>query len=288
MSTLTPPVLRYNQLDAQKLDNDIFVILKRLIKEALQSNVDWLLENYDPEIDACIKTILWKVSVDRIDASVGQKLLKNKYQSSAGEPLTPAQKKWHLFLVVLLQWGFKRLEKAMKWFSDRGGITATKQMIPLLFKYTHVVLETCSLVNFCAFLLRGAHVSLVDRVLDIKHVFRDQPRIRKVSYEWMNQDLLWANGTEFILYCATAYNSAAVQSLLPSFITSFTRPHHPPGGSSNKKSMSTNTCPLCDQTQCNSVEFDCGHAYCYYCLQTCSHGGGFTSNNFNRACLMCK
>ncbi|XP_008547290.1 peroxisome biogenesis factor 2 [Microplitis demolitor] len=244
-------VSRVNQLDAGKLDDEIFRIFSTKIHESSQLFAPGVIERWSPEINASLRTIIWVWTLIRGKSTLGQKLLNLTYAD-----LT----KNKAVLLVLMSVVPHYLEE--KYLDPNRLISArTKPFV----KYLDVIstaVSALSFLNLLIFLHRGTQPFLKERLLGIRssnvtsHVFRD------IGYSFMIRELLWhglinlfSTGLPMINY---HYMRQLFRKLFPKSQAVI----------NETPSMDLNTlCPYCNLTPVLPRHAGCCHLYCYYCMQ---------------------
>ncbi|KAG2235904.1 hypothetical protein INT48_008207 [Thamnidium elegans] len=136
-----------------------------------------------------------------------------------------------------------------------------------------------SLLNFLIFLWNGRYRTLIDRMLAMRLVYSKKSMNRQVSFEFLNRQMVWHAFTEFLLFLVPLINieklkMKLMRMLLPkSYLVS----------SKGYDKLPANQCAVCHDvttehsgpigqvpnfTVHNPYETNCGHHYCYYCIQS--------------------
>ncbi|XP_074115804.1 peroxisomal biogenesis factor 2 [Cotesia typhae] len=261
-------VSRVNQLDAGKLDDEIFKIFSSKIIESSQFFTPGAIEAWSPEINASLRTIIWVWTLLRGKSTIGQKLLNLIYTD-----LTKNKAALLVMLSVVPQY----LEEK---FLDPNRLV-NPRMRPFV-KYLDMastVVNAVSFLNLLIFLHRGTQPLLKERLLGIRSCNVTHHVSRDIGYSFMIRELLWHGLITIFGTGLPMINYHYLKHLFRKFIRF-------PGDSkavtikTPKMDLSTR-CPYCELSPILPRHAGCSHIYCYYCMQ--AH---FTAaDSFN--CLVC-
>ena len=93
----------------------------------------------------------------------------------------------------------------------------------------------------------------------MRHVFRGQPTVRSVSYEYSNRDQVWEALTDFIFFVIPLFSWKKLKN-------KFDRIVFMKAGRAASTAQVNKRCPVCSSLPNNPTVSSCEHVYCYYCL----------------------
>ena len=145
-------VLRVNQLDALQYDDQIFSSLKEQLKNAFQITNTNIFSHFEPEANALLHYVLWKFSILKNGATVGQNMLQTQYnvadKDGSYQSLSLKQKKLYFALTIGCQWLYERHSDVIRMFNLLFDTTKVETLIRRL----EVCFQAASLLNFLLFL----------------------------------------------------------------------------------------------------------------------------------------
>ncbi|KAI9315692.1 Pex12 amino terminal region-domain-containing protein [Dichotomocladium elegans] len=290
--TLPIKVMRVSQLDSDILDGELFEILKDQLWAGLSLVKPALKERFEPELLAVLNFVLFKFSVYDTGATYGAGLQNLKYRNewkhggalesvAKDAPLTQGQKIAYGVLTIGGQYAWSR---ANRYITARGwgelDESDTRNKIYRLLQTGEKYWKAFSLLNFLVFLWNGKYRTLIDRILAMRLVYAQKSMNRQVSFEFLNRQMVWHAFTEFLLFLVPLINIEKLKlrmmrTLLPkSYLVS----------SKGYDKMPENQCVIChdnasgaetgpvgqipDYTVHNPYRTNCGHIFCYYCIQS--------------------
>lgn len=273
-------VLRVTQLDAEEINNGICSILRNEIKGSLQTSPFSYLLNFEPEIYALLRLVLWKYSVHDTESSIGQAMLNSKYTNMNGGKLITQKKYAYGMLTVLIYWFKDRQRLVIAMIAKLLEKNEKIHMLPLFEKFiSHfiTVLNFLSLINFLLFLQSGTSVNLIERLLGLKHVFRGKPSPRYIDYEYMRKELIWRYIMDTVFCILPFVNFRKLFNLAENWF----RPSVSPKDS---EIIPGNVleCRICSEKATNPYSSECNHVFCYYCIK----GNMNADSNFQ--CPICR
>ncbi|CEG68793.1 hypothetical protein RMATCC62417_04985 [Rhizopus microsporus] len=186
-------------------------------------------------------------------------------------PLTKSQKIGYGLLTVGGQYVWTRLsrlttEKGWGELEEDDIRHRAYKILQIVEKYWKLL----SFMNFLVFLRNGKYRTLIDRLLCMRLVYAKKSVNREVSFEFLNRQMVWHAFTEFLLFLVPLVNIEklklkAMHMLLPkSFILS-----------KGYDQLPLDQCAICHENDNgkdfaihNPYETNCGHTYCYYCIQS--------------------
>ena len=258
-------VLRVTQLDTETITDGIYSILVDGTKESLQTYPFSHLLTYFPEIKTLLRYVLWKYSIGRDNITVGQQLYGCKYDSI----LSPKQKQTYCFIYVFLYWLKERQNNVIKLLEVLFNYTGYRKHIPRILqmsKYFDTTVNLLSFINFLLFIVHGRYSTVLERVLNLKHIFNTKPSPRYIDYEYMRKEMVWDQTTNTILAIIPFVNFQKVfyqlnkqyRRIFPSTVSTTQ-------GRSHEDILK---CGICLEQVINPyITSSCHHIFCYFCLQ---------------------
>ncbi|XP_019642986.1 PREDICTED: peroxisome biogenesis factor 2-like [Branchiostoma belcheri] len=257
-----PPVLRVSQLDAAELDSAILQHLKSQVSRLFQYFKPGILARVEPEVNACLRFLLWKFTIHTASATVGQKLLNLRYSGSLSPSagLTDRQKLLYALIVV-----------GGKWLQDRShdlaGWTGRVSLFQSVFKVLSVAencLKVASVLNFLVFLQQGRYQSLLERALSIQPVYNRKQDIRQVSFEYMTRELLWHGFAEFLFFLLPLINIRRWKNVVTNQLLGSVRQD---SDVNLRGPVELRECAVCGEWPTNPHDIGCQHVFCFYCIK---------------------
>lgn len=265
-------VSRVNQLDAYLLDKEITKVIHEQLTNVYKELPPGLLSRFQPEIDCCLKSIVWLCSIQRNKSTFGQQILAITYQANE---LTRNKQILHYLLTICAPYA-----------RDVSHLRLTNH---LLLQKTISWIECClrvfTVLNFFRFLKAGVYPSLVDYCLRFRHVSKSGTRMRNVGYAYMNRELIWTG------FLVSSFNRSSIdlsqsnvllQELLnvtiplinlhavkrrivgvlkPRVDQHLRQRQQPLMGIDTK-------CAICSQRPSLPHHINCQHVFCYFCLKS--------------------
>lgn len=284
---LADDVMRVNQLDAQQLDSELHMMLGSQLGAVFEHVRPGLAGRFKPELDAVLRALVFRYSVAADVPSPGLALQNLRYRNAAARHdsyrLLPRQKVAHFMLDVFARWAWTRLDAA----AVGGGWSARgdwRRPAYRAMRAAEKVYRAAMVANFVAFLVTGRYRSLVDRLLRTRLVYNHSRVGRQVTFDYLNQQLIWHGFSEFLLFFLPfvdferlrALGAGLVRAALPASITGAGRGEGGGGGSADagadgegEGAGRRGPCPVCEADPI-VVPFRapcCGRHYCYYCLE---------------------
>jgi len=278
-------VLRVTQLDAQQIDNRVFTLLKDFLVESLKQEPFTSLLHFEPELSACLQLVLWNFSIRKNGKNIGQRMLGTEFVNPLSKEGDLTNRQTYSFVVyILIQWVKNRehffVNLMRKWLkvndSDVGGCPIQK-----MFTYIETASRVLYYINLIAFIQRCDYVSILQRCVQLKHVYTGNPYPRYIDYEYMRKEMVWENVTQTIMCVIPLVNFRRISLFFNSWFARKNRGMESVGSDSLK-------CGICKEVASNPYQIEeCLHIYCYFCLQTNKVNGeiqcqfcGVTSNAF--------
>jgi len=261
-------ILRVNQLDALRLDNEANEILYSQFMATFQFFQADIIEKFKPELISLLDMLIFYFSILSTDTTFGNQLQNLKFVNSNFLPLSMKRKVLYGILLISGRWLWSRMHLYL---------SASRLMMenPIYLRLWNLMnrIETTfrflSILNFLVFLYNGKYVSLVNRLLSIRLSYLTTNGHRQLNFEYMNRQLVWFEFTEFLMFVIPLVNIDKLKNIL---VRSFYSPSHP-------SSIPEDACPVCRHVPVETayLALPCRHRFCYYCLkQSCMIDSGFT------------
>jgi peroxin-2 len=255
------PALRVNQLDAQRLDDEVYEILKGQFVQAFSLFHTSLIDRFQPEVNAILSFVIFRLSTFESASSYGDKLENLVYRVN-GTGARVAAKQRILYGAVLIGGGWL-WARANRFVTNEGWgdspVGSLKRRAWALLGHLETVWKLGSLVNFVMFLYNGRYRSLLDLLLGQRMGYIHPTMARSLNFEYMNRLLVWHGFTEFLMFLMPLINVERVKAWIQ-------RKFAPPRLAA--PSASPDSCPICSAQPINTPYVtNCGHFFCYYCLQ---------------------
>lgn len=233
-------VLRVNQLDACELDDNIAEILQQHFLEIFKPFQSLFLHQFGPELKTFVRFLVWKFSLGNENSTFGQRMLNLSYDSGNSEHLSSLQRGGLFLFFVLVEWMSERCD----WFMNTRAL-----------QYCTAAMKTLSLLNFVVFLIRGCYPTLKERLFKLKIVPTTPQSLRTVSHSYLTREILWHGFSEFVFFILPHINFFTLRNLARRLCNIKTSFDH------------SGMCSFCEGLPTLPQVSDCGHLYCYYCLQ---------------------
>ncbi|KHN98913.1 peroxisomal biogenesis factor 2 [Metarhizium album ARSEF 1941] len=203
----TRPAFRVAQVDAELLDEELVVLLKDQVSDALKYfGGGHLHDDWSAEILLALRAILFKLTVWDHDATYGAALQNLRYTDARkhGPVLSPPsrlQKSLYGLVTIFGKYAWTRWED---WLLEQDdGYNQPSPRVRRLSRLTSrltTIHSTAALASFLVFLLHGRYRTLLDRILRMRLASPTSQVSREVSFEYLNRQLVWHALTEFLLF----------------------------------------------------------------------------------------
>jgi len=205
----TDPAFRVGQVDADLLDESLLDLLKKQAGDGLKLFGAHLKDDWDAEITAALRTILWKLSIWDHGASYGASLQGLKYVSARGKlgssevqkDATKPQRVVYGLVTIGGRYCWTKWEDYLS--SIESGYEEPSPLMRHLSRLSSTLDTThgiAAFVSYLAFLYNGKYRTLTDRLLSLRLVPASNQTSREVSFEFLNRELVWHAFTEFLLF----------------------------------------------------------------------------------------
>lgn len=279
-------ILRVNQLDAIKLDQEINEVLKMQFMKIFAFMKPDFVDKYQPELTAFMHFLIYRYSIFTLGTTYGNLLQNLKFrnewahadptqgssaENSAG--LTSWQKVLYGVFMIGGEWCWARVNRLSvnAGWGDRPEDDWRRKAWNWLSRLENAH-KLISIINFCVFLYNGKYVHLVGRLLGMRLVYFRPNMTRRVSFELMNRQLVWHGFAEFLLFLMPLINMDRIKSFL-------TRRFTKTRGKSKLHTLQHHSlaCGVCNiEPAYNPYISSCGDIFCYYCLRA----GSMADNQF--------
>ncbi|KAK2886367.1 peroxisome biogenesis factor 2 [Channa argus] len=280
------PVLRISQLDALELDSALEQLVWTQFSQCFQNCRPGLLTPVEPELKALLQLLLWRFTLYRSSATVGQSLLSLRYHNNLSlspryRPLSRRQKLSLGLLTVGPRWLQERSHSLLMCLGLSPGGPLSQRDCGLLQRglcssltLVSTVAQIASLINFLVFLRRGQHPVLAERIAGARAVFSKSNIVRDITYQYMNRELLWHGFAEFLIFLLPLINTRRLKAVVSSIVF---------GERADRERVEEGKgvwkeCGLCREWPTMPHTVGCHHVFCYYCIR---------SHSIADTCLTC-
>ena len=260
-------VLRVTQLDGEEIDAQLFNVIKREVKSALLTKPFTFFLHFEPEINAIIRYILWKISLgrDSVSSTLGQAML-NTERLFQNNNLNSNKKKWYMCVVIFTFWVKERestltrlLELILRFCKKEFYVDLIKNYLSKLETFVYLL----SLLNFLVFIKNGVYSTLLDRIFQWEYFFKSDPSPRYIDYDYMKQEMRRQIITETIIAILPFINFAKLFDVIQT-------QYYKVGGKTYQSEVNLHesfTCSICREKVINPYTSHCKHIFCYYCVK---------------------
>ncbi|XP_011861702.1 PREDICTED: peroxisome biogenesis factor 2 [Vollenhovia emeryi] len=250
--TPSPYVSRINQIDAAQLDTEIYKVLRNQAREIARYGAPGKLDKWQAEVDAVLKLLIWKFSLQRGSSTFGQRLLNLHYAN-----IDQRKAVLYLILSVLPQYLGEKL--AGEKLSGRG---ATGSALKSLVEWTTNAISLLEVVNLLFFLHRGVQPRVIEFLLGLSSQSITTHRPRIIGYSYMTRELLWHGLMELFTVGIPMINFHCLRHA----VTRLWRRAEPSSGLFPVMNAATK-CAYCREDPILPSHAGCEHLFCYYCLR---------------------
>lgn len=243
---------RVNQIDAAQLDDEIYKVLRNQVTEITKHQPVGKIDEWQPEIDAILKILIWSHSLRVGNATFGQELLNLHYGSLS------RLRAW-VYLVATVVPAYLQDKLADNRLTDTDAKSKLKPVVDTALNVAKFV----SLVNALSFLHRGRQPCIVERLLDISSTPMRGQKPRTIGYSYMTRELLWHGLVELFTLGLPMINYHYLKEL---FKRVFYRRTPMARNVSQPRMSPTSKCAFCGETPIHPTHAGCEHLFCYYCL----------------------
>lgn len=248
----SPYVSRINQIDAAQLDMEIYKVLRNQTKEITRYLAPGKIDKWQAEVDAVLKFLIWRFSLQRGSSTFGQRLLNLHYANIN-------QRKVVLYLILSVLPQYLKDKLANENLSERGAIA---RALKSLVDWTANATSLLELINLLFFLHRGVQPRVIEFLLGLSSQSITTHRPRVIGYSYMTRELLWHGLMELFTIGIPMINF----HYLKHTVTRLWRRAEPPSGLVPVMNATTK-CAYCREDPILPSHAGCEHLFCYYCLQ---------------------
>ncbi|KAM4543820.1 peroxisome biogenesis factor 2 isoform 1-T1 [Fundulus diaphanus] len=271
------PVLRISQLDALELDSALEQLMWTQFTQCFQNCRPGLLTPVEPELKALLYLLLWRFTLYRSSATVGQTLLSLRYDSTSSlsphyKPLSPRQKLGLAIFTAAPRWLQERSYRLLPCLglSPRGAASEMdggllQQGLRKVLAIVSGLAKFATLVNFLVFLRNGRHPVLAERIAGAQAVFSKPNVVRDVTYQYMNRELLWHGFAEFLIFLLPLVN---LRKLKTAVLLHVLGGKGSDGEGAREPRDVWKDCGLCGEWPTMPHTVGCRHVFCYYCIKS--------------------
>ncbi|XP_037312319.2 peroxisome biogenesis factor 2 isoform X2 [Pungitius pungitius] len=275
------PALRISQLDALELDSSLEQLVWTQFSQCFHYCRPGLLTPLEPELKALLHLLLWRFTLYSSSATVGQSLLSLRYHSTrppspSYRPLSRGQKLGLALLTAGPRWLGERSHSLLRCLSSGGPASETDGgLLRSCLALVSGAAQLATLVNFLAFLRKGRHPALAERIAGARAVFSKPDVARDVTYQYMNRELLWHGFAEFLIFLLPLIDTRRLKAAVFSVVVG--KGGGDGGGATDGPGV-WRECGLCGEWPTMPHAVGCQHVFCYYCIK---------SHSIADACLAC-
>ncbi|EFN90157.1 peroxisome biogenesis factor 2 [Harpegnathos saltator] len=250
-----PYVSRINQIDSAELDIEIYKLLKNEVNQIARYNAPGKFDKWQAEIDAILKILIWKFSLQQSNSTFGQRLLNLHY-------INLSQKKAILYLLLTVLPQYIKDKLANENLSAHGdNIHRLKSLVDRISN----VISLLQLINLFFFLHRGIQSRLIELLLGLSTQSITTNKPRNIGYSYMTRELLWHSLMELFTIGLPMINFHYLKHLLRKLWRRRTIQQRdikllPVMDVSTK-------CAYCEENPILPSHAGCEHIFCYYCLK---------------------
>jgi len=269
-----PRVMRVNQMDAETLDEDLYRLLWSRMERLGRHLGREVLDQWSPELRAVLRTIIFWNTTWKNRPTPGMELQNIRLigtgrwvrgaGSAAYRMLTLQQRKGLGLLLILVPWLVERVKGFMsdwQWYafgrrSLRGIAYTTVDRMEQLW-------EAVSVVHFLLFLSGGSYRSMVERLLRIRVAYVNPRAHRALSFEFMNQYLVWRTVSRVLLFAIPLVDFGAAWRMMQTAVGM-------QSDTDRRAGSGDEACGICGSNPITIAvsAVPCRHVFCYTCLRT--------------------
>lgn len=129
--------------------------------------------------------------------------------------------------------------------------------------------QVLTVLNFLVFLYNGRYVTPIHRLLRMEHSYINKQMVKRVSFEFMNRQLVWNGFTEFMMFIVPMIPIASIKKKINAFSNLSLGLLF--WNANNKEQNEVDdafNCGICKSQACVAHETNCGHIFCYFCIKS--------------------
>ncbi|XP_076451730.1 peroxisome biogenesis factor 2-like isoform X2 [Babylonia areolata] len=257
------PALR---LDAHELDQEIQNLTKLQFTSLFKYFQTGFLAQYDPEITALLRLLLWKFTLSSSDQTVGQRLLGIRYAQrktggvDSGPWISPRQKVIFAILYIACPWFQQRVSTILKTLR----LQSWEMEVEPCLRWTEAVVKVGALINFLVFLRQGVYLSMLERLVGMSAQFPRRQSIRQVSFDYMTRELLWHGFSELLLFLLPLISIQRIKNTALRWFAPRTLSSHASHRLHSRADLMA--CVVCGDWPIHPHSISCHHVFCYFCI----------------------
>lgn len=253
-----PYVSRINQIDAAELDIEIFKLLKEETEEIARYSAPGKFDKWQVEIDAALKILIWKFSLQQGSSTFGQRLLNLHYNN-----LNQKKAILYLLLTVLPQYVKDKLAN-----ENLSAYGETAYKLKLLVDRISSVIDLLQLINLFFFLNRGIQSRMIEFLLGLSTQSITTNKPRNIGYSYMTRELLWHSLVELFTVGIPMINFHYLKHTMRKLWQRVTMQQQQQQDIKLLPTMDVSTkCAYCEENPILPSHAGCQHIFCYYCLK---------------------
>eukprot|EP01122_Echinamoeba_exundans_P004998 TRINITY_DN15184_c0_g1_i1.p1 TRINITY_DN15184_c0_g1~~TRINITY_DN15184_c0_g1_i1.p1 ORF type:complete len:322 (+),score=36.27 TRINITY_DN15184_c0_g1_i1:63-1028(+) len=269
-SAPTEHTLAVNQLDAEILDKELSDILRSQFMKIFTFFKDDVIDRFQPEIDALLQVLVYRISIWSQERTYGQQLQNLKFK-----PLSIRQKLLYLLLSIGIPYLLKRFQVLYQLVT--GSQDPPPNEVVRRIGRIERIYQFLSTLNFLLLLWRADYVSPIHRLLGMQQTYLRPQMARRVSFEYMNRQLVWNAFTEFMVFLVPIVPTQRISKIWNNLVYNATRKLGWASGSAPASDAAGGVCPLCLSPVSTPFIASCGDTFCYYCLKVAMMNDGTPS-----------
>ncbi|KAG0725246.1 Peroxisome biogenesis factor 2 [Chionoecetes opilio] len=252
---------RISQLDAMFLDSEMYSLVKSQLVKCVKYCGHSYVTRMEPEIDAALKYIILRYTVQKARRSVGQQLLQVKYQEGV-----PHRKLGHyITVIVLIKWLKERSSLIASIFS---GKTNVKEAVGQCINVLNIAFQALHVFNLLVFLHRGLYPTVLERLFGLRHVSANPNLPRRISYAYFTRELLWHGFAELLGFILPLINVQYFHNVIKKFLPRLNEDQNSSTEETDLNFFQGTTCVICNKPPVLPHGFGCQHIACYFCIHS--------------------
>lgn len=233
-------VHRVNQLDALELDAECRSHVWSSLVSLLPVSV---VDRFGPELRCSLAAFVFAATLSRGASSPGQLL-----QNLKPAPASSASLATYIAAEIVAPYVWERVQRWRRFAPDRQMLGAA---------------QLVKVINLVLFLYGAAYRTLPERIAGVTYAYRRARVSRQIAFDFMNQELIWAGASDFLLFIVPLLNTRRMRLLVWRLIGLRL------GRASSSPATGATSCGICRRLDpiCVPSVASCGHVFCYYCLK---------------------
>lgn len=261
-------VPRISQLDAMFLDSEVYSLIKSQLVKCVRYFGHGFVTRMEPEIDAALKYIILRYTVQKARRSVGQQLLQVKFQ----EEVSYRKLGHYITVIVLVKWLKERSSFITSFISCKDTI---KEAVSQCINVLEIAFQIIHVINLLVFLHRGLYPTVLERLFGLRHVSSNPNIPRRISYAYFTRELLWHGFAELLGFILPLINIQYFHNVIKKFLPSLNENQNNPTQETDVDFFHGTTCVICNKPPVLPHGFGCQHIACYFCIHS-SYASGPT------------